>query len=274
MREFTLHSEMTAPGRHAAAIRTLPGDVASLLATVQGLFVHGDALAIYGLEQAACDAAWRGTLPVEERLDAMSETCRQSPFSPRPVSNRAVVTCRDYAVMLCALLREKAIPARVRCGFAGYLSPGRHEDHWICEYWNPADRRWARADAQLDDRHRAQLSIDFDPADLPEGAFLTAKTAWQLVRLGHVDASVFGHGQAVGEWFLRVNLVRDCLALLGTERSPWDTWRQAPTESRQLDEPGRRICDDIANAIERLEQGRPIEPEALTLQPFWTSRDE
>nr|WP_246715041.1 hypothetical protein [Rhizobium sp. BK196] len=34
--------------------------------------------------------------------------------------------------MLCAFLRNKGIPARVRCGFASYFS-AEWEHHWLCE---------------------------------------------------------------------------------------------------------------------------------------------
>jgi hypothetical protein len=44
--------------------------------------------------------------------------------------------------MLRAILRSKAIAARLRCGFADYLTDG-WEDHWVCQYWD----RGTKADA-------------------------------------------------------------------------------------------------------------------------------
>ena len=53
------------------------------------------------------------------------------------------------------MLRHRRIPARLRCGFAAYFDRGRWEDHWICEYWRPAEGRWCRVDAQLDEISQA-----------------------------------------------------------------------------------------------------------------------
>ena len=144
---FAAQSALTSPGQYAHAIDALPDDVVALLGVVRGLLVHCDYLDIYGLDTPETAVISRETLPLEGRLDRLH---RQSavPFSiPRPIEAREVGTCRDYAVMTCGLLRQKAIPARVRCGFARYFTPGRFEDHWLCEYWRADEERWARADS-------------------------------------------------------------------------------------------------------------------------------
>jgi hypothetical protein len=50
----------------------------------------------------------------------------------------------------------------------------------VCEYWNDHERRWALADAQLDELQRAHLRIDFDVTDLPPGKFFNAAQAWSM----------------------------------------------------------------------------------------------
>jgi hypothetical protein len=53
-----------------------------------------------------------------------------------------VVDCRTVAVLLTTVLREHDIPARVRFGFAGYLTPSHCQSHVICEHASPSgDRR-------------------------------------------------------------------------------------------------------------------------------------
>ncbi len=47
--------------------------------------------------------------------------------------------------------------------------PGKYEDHWVCEYWNPDEERFVRVDAQIDDVQQGALEIDFDRLDLPLG---------------------------------------------------------------------------------------------------------
>ncbi|WP_269803231.1 transglutaminase domain-containing protein [Streptomyces sp. Go-475] len=50
---------------------------------------------------------------------------------PRPPEHRVVGTCRHFAILACAFLRARGIPARARCGFGTYCAEGRGLDHWI-----------------------------------------------------------------------------------------------------------------------------------------------
>ena len=68
----------------------------------------------------------------------------------RPVDDRLVGVCRHFTVLLVAMLRAQGVPARARCGFGAYFTPGRFEDHWVCEYWHSAEGRWILVDAQID----------------------------------------------------------------------------------------------------------------------------
>ena len=155
-----------------------------------------------------------------------------------------------FSLMLCAMLRQHAIPARVRCGFARYFDPPSYEDHWICEYWKAGDQRWAMADAQLDDPHRAHLSIEFDTTDLPADQFVPSWRAWRRCRADSDHAALFGHGDHSGEWFVRVNLARDWLSLCKREVSAWDTWRDAGEQHRQSDGGAAAQCDRLAALCE------------------------
>ena len=50
-------------------------------------------------------------------------------LDPRPLAEarllerRLVGNCRDFSVLLAALLREQGTPARARCGFGRYFLP-------------------------------------------------------------------------------------------------------------------------------------------------------
>lgn len=176
--------------------------------------------------------------------------------------------------MLCAFLRQKSIPARVRCGFAPYFERGRNEDHWVCEYWKAQASRWAIADAQLDDEHRAHLQIQFDTLDLPEDRFVLSGDAWQRCRSGIAAAASFGHGSATGAWFLRVNLARDLLSLGKREVSDWDTWRAAPVESHDVDLAASAWCDKVAALLSEVDRHlseirTPPQSWDARLRPFW-----
>jgi Transglutaminase-like superfamily len=265
---FENHGILTSPGRYESAIEALPSDVESLLATVRNIFVHVDSQEIYGLPEIEFSMQPRTTLSVAKRLDRLFAKSNTPLDAVRRIENRELGTCRDYALMTCALLRQKRTPARVRCGFAKYFSPGRFEDHWVCEYWRSTNNRWARADAQLDDEHCRHLGIAFNTSDLPEGEFLTAKEAWQQYRAGLFPPSLFGHGDAVGEWFMWVNLARDFISMKGHETSLWDSWRRVELQKSTLTDANRVHCDELAHAIGELEQSKYSPLSAP--EPFWS----
>lgn len=270
---YRTHGAFSDPGQHTDAINALPDDVTALADIVRGLLIHSGWLHLYAL--TADDVTMsRETLPVAQRLDAIL-SLQAGPFSQtRPARQRAVGTCRDYALMLCAFLRQKAVPARVRCGYAKYFQADHNEDHWVCEYWRADDGRWARADAQLDDAHCAHLSIRFDPIDLPEDQFIFAGQAWQRYRAGLADAASYGHGTATGPWFMRVDLVRDLLSLGKQEVSDWDSWRAAPIDSHPIDTAAGTWCDSVAALLSDVDENLPVirQPPAAwaqNLRPFW-----
>src|SRR5262245_51866448 len=214
---YTAHGALTEPQGHAPDFDPLPADVAALCEVVQGLVVHVEWASRYGIAER--HAGSRDTLPVSRRL-ALIQAIRHGPISvTRPPDARTSGTCRDFALMLCSMLRHRGIAARVRCGFATYFAARAYEDHWVCEYWNGVRQQWALADAQLDQLHRDSRDIDFDIADLPAGMFLNAGQAWRMCRSGGRDSADFGHGADGGLWFVRVNVMRDMLALQKQEIS-------------------------------------------------------
>lgn len=221
------HTSMTDPGRLSALVGRLPDDVAALTRIVQGLLVHCEWLRLYGDDIGTFGPLSRTTLPVHQRLAALTELDGHGLDEAREPRSREIGTCRDFALMLCAFLRTKGMPARVRCGFAAYFRAG-WEDHWVCEYWNARDSRWCLSDAQLDEATRSACGVNFDPSDMPREMFLTAGEAWLHCRAGHDDPERYGHGTTRGIGFMGVNVMRDTLVVNNRETSDWDRWREAP----------------------------------------------
>ena len=253
-------SPMSEPGSSAALYKALPHDIAGLCRAIEGLLIHADWASAYGLPVYHFGAEARTTLPIAERLAQISGTDLRPLSIERPIASRVPGTCRDFALMLCSVLRQRQVPARVRCGFADYFNSGPWEDHWICEYWRPNEGRWVRVDAQLDDVQRQHLGVHFDTTDLPSANFLTADEAWRRCRSGAASAQDFGHGASKGLWFMRVNLVRDHYALNETEVSPWDAWRQAGPAHQFVSEAEQAALDALA--------GRP-EAAMVRVPPPW-----
>lgn len=251
---YRTHGSLTEPGRFAAALAAFT-DLADLCAFIQGVVIHSDWASAYGV---SADLS-RETLPVARRMELV-ETAGGRDLEP---ARRTPGTCRDFALMTCSALRERGVPARVRCGFASYFPANPFEDHWVCEYWRPDESRWALADAQLDPLQREQLGVAFDPTDLPAGTFLNAGEAWTLWRDGEAEDIAFGHGEARGAWFLRVNLMRDLFALRKQETSDWDAWRSIPDPDKVLDDYALTVGDRIASATCLVGHGPPpVSPSA------------
>jgi hypothetical protein len=251
------HSAMSDIGRHEAA--DLPADIGALNAVVQGIIIHTDWLAAYGVNASDFAQVSRDTLPVADRLglvlkdDARPLTARRSP------AQRSVGTCRDFALVLCGLLRSKGIPARLRCGFAAYFTDG-WEDHWVCEHGDRETQHWRLSDAQLDDILKNKCGIAFDPTDIPRDMFLTAGEAWAACRAGERDPDLFSHGETKGLWFAKVNVVRDHYAVNNRETSYWDGWRDAPQSKRVVTAEDYAVLDAIA--------ARPEQP-IVEIAPDW-----
>jgi hypothetical protein len=237
---------MTDPGREAVMLDRLPQDIGALCRMVQGVLIHLEWTAAYGLSPSDLARPSRETLPLSDRLRQLAHAVPQPLTVQRLPKARSPGTCRDYALMLCGLLRHQGVPARVRCGFAAYFREACWEDHWICEYWREAERRWCAVDAQLDGVLTKHLGIAFDPTDLPCDMFISAGEAWRRCRGGQDDANNFGHGTARGMWFIRVNVIRDHLVLNGSEVSTWDSWRAAAAEHQLLSEDEQQVADAIA----------------------------
>jgi Transglutaminase-like superfamily len=248
---YASHSALTDPGELAAYFAELPDDIAALCRIVQGVMIHVSWTGKYGLSGDL--RLSRETQPIPERLLLIQKLHDAPLLVTRSPSVRTTGACRDFALLLCSILRQRSIPARVRCGFASYLVPERYEDHWICEYWKSSEERWVIADAQLDQMHCDHLDIDFDISDLPSGKFLNAGQAWLMYRSGIEAPASFGHGEFTGAWFLRVNVVRDFLSLHKQEVSAWDTWREVSTEGKLLDDDALNMCDRMAKVTANID---------------------
>lgn len=217
---YRQHSALTDPGEHRYLLSGLPADVAAVGAIVRGVVVHRDETSwMHGFD-----------LPAQRRDEANARWTRAilghlGDLRARPASRRFAGTCRDFAILLCAFLREAGVPARLRAGFAGYFTAGFFDDHWVVEYWS-ATHGWRLADGQLGGGAIEAYQVDVDPLDVPRDAFLVGGQVWQDCRRGYRDPGRFGVGSAgiTGMWEVQGNVVRDLAALAKVETLPWDDW--------------------------------------------------
>lgn len=260
----------------------LTDDPNAIYQVVQGLIVHDLWVGLYGEEYINSHEYPQKVAFMEDILEKALEMDQSSLSIPRHPRDRVIACCREFATLMCALLRAKGIPARSRCGFAAYFGwNGQYEDHWICEYWNGA--RWIMTDPQLDPfqqssviswaRNEAQKNESimqrvklFNPRDLKPEEFVTAGQAWKLCRDGSVEPERFGIGCAIkpewgidslhGLWFVRGQLLRDFAALNKVETVPylirickgldWKPWRLVALKDSELTNDELLLLDKIA----------------------------
>ncbi|MGH3399261.1 MAG: transglutaminase-like domain-containing protein [Streptosporangiaceae bacterium] len=245
---YTRPEVMTAMGRYAPLVEPLPRDIAGLAAVGQGLIVHEHmAEQGYGVPLTEADRASVHTRPVERILAQIVARDDRPLGIAREPAGRLPGNCRHFTVLMTALLRAQGTPARARCGFGAYFGGDMFEDHWVGEYWNAGQGRWALVDAQIDARQLGWFPIDFDVTDVPRDRFLVAGQAWASYRAGQADPDKFGLSviNESGDWWIAANLMRDAAALLNIELLPWDVWGAMPG-------PADPIGEDLATLFDRL----------------------
>lgn len=215
---------MTTSEVHATALAELPAEPAALARVVQGLLLHLHFAPAYGISLTEVRRSESHIRSVSTMLECILARDARPLSEARPIDERLVGVCRHFSLLAVAVLRAHGIPARARCGFGAYFIPGQFEDHWVCEYWNAAERRWVLVDTQIDELQRSLLDVGFDLLDVPRHRFLVAGDAWALCRSGGADASKFGITDMRGLWFVAGNVLRDLAALNNMEMLPWDVW--------------------------------------------------
>lgn len=224
-RYYAQHSPLTNPGEYAPLLVGLPSDVRALCDIVQGLHMHYMEGTMYGIEvpkeRVVSDEA-RDVAVMLRQIQALDAR----PLSEaRPPERRLVGCCRDFALMLCAMLRQQGVPARVRYGFSLYFTPRLGCDHVVCEYWKSEEQRWVLVDPQQDELHRQMNKLAFDPYDIPRDRFPVGGEVWQACRNGTADPEFFGYShEARGYWVIQHYLVHDFAALNGREMLIGDCW--------------------------------------------------
>ena len=239
---------MTAAGDYQPLLKDLPQGAAALAGVAHGLLIHEHIAGAYGVTLADERRASVHVRPAAALLGRMMAGDSRPLTVPREPADRLPGNCRHFTVLTAAMLRAQGIPARARCGFGGYFGTGTYEDHWVCEYWDEAARRWKLADAQIDDVQLPLFEVGFDLMDVPREAFLVAGDAWRLCRDGHADPARFGLsllGQG-GYWWIAANLLRDVAALNNMEMLPWDVWGAMPAPDDAISDGQCALFDRVA----------------------------
>lgn len=194
----------------------------------------------------------------------------------RKPRKRCFGSCRDFAILLCSILRFRSIPARVRCGFGAYLDPGRYWDHWVCEYWNKRRKEWILVDPEIGEEEKQGYGIShaLDITDLSRDQFIVAGQAWKMCRLGKENPNLFGvHSIGIyGAWFVRANVLRDLAALNKIELLPWDYtdfFHKFFVNFKNLKSGEIKLIDNIADLSSSAEDNKKLEK---IRSLYWSNR--
>jgi hypothetical protein len=256
---YVQQSRFSDPGKFTSLYDDLPDDIGKLCDVVHGLITHIDNTEwLYHYKIGDKQKQEVNTRYVKSILELIMKKVNLPLAIRRPPRRRFYGSCRDYALLLCSILRYKGIPSRVRNGFTLYLDPSFHWDHFICEYWNRSEKRWVFVDPNVGKEERHSWGVTVDNLDIPRDEFLVGGKAWQLCRKGKLDHNLCGIKEPgiQGWWFVRRSIMLDLLNLNKEELLPWDdipysTWqfyqldRLAPEELKYVDTLSTEVLDDI-----------------------------
>jgi excinuclease ABC subunit A len=232
----------------------LPESIAGLVKTVQGLLLPVNEAELYHVQLNRKRRATLHLVTATEMLDRIRSLDERPLNEPRPPAEQLAASSRDHAVLLCALLRIKGIPARVRAGFTIYSSQEQMKvERWIVEVRltdsaEDGTSGWQRVDPQVDEAQRMKYAIQLDTLDIPEGFYLNAGQAWRACRLGKEKSGEFGLNRKKRGWnFLRSSLLKDLACLNKVEPLPRDDWFELSSKGEdKLTPADRQLLDRIA----------------------------
>ena len=270
---YATFGPMTDPASHADLLAGLPGDLPGLVQAVQGNLIHVYWAERYGRSLSDAEKAAAGVRRAADKLALVRAALDRPLAEPRPLELRQAGNCRDFSLLLTAMLQAQGVPARPRCGFGAYFMPDHYEDHWVCEYWNAEQGRWVLVDAQLDALQQGVLQPGFDTLDVPRDQFVTGGLAWQMCRQGLARPEQFGIFDMNGWWFIWGNVARDFLALNQVVILPWDYELGAfthPLEDPFPDDPAEiAFYDRIAALTLAGDAGFGEQRQAFESDPRW-----
>jgi hypothetical protein len=227
-------------GRSSEVLKDLPDAPAVLMKVVRGCVVDG-----LPMPEGRDDIQIR---PASGMIDRIIELEPSPLVDRREPNKRFIGNCRHFATLTCALLRYQGVPSRVRAGFAGYFVPDTWVDHWIIEYWRPADERWVRVDPEYSDRWFQQRDPDATSESVAQRRYLSGGEAWQKCRRGELDPNRCNMGGNWGIGEVRGSVMYDLAALNQHEMLPWDTWGQMQAAYRnETDSAYDELLDSISS---------------------------
>ena len=271
-------SDISDPKEFSFLFDNLPDSIPDLCEIVHGVISHRESSELYGLELTEKRKNEGETRYVNLILKTIYEYENAPLTKKRKPIKRFAGTCRDFAILLCSILRYKGIPSRVRVGFANYFKTGKYLDHWVCEYFKSEEMRWVLVDAEVDEIYRKFFKITLDVFDIPRDKFLVGGQAWIECRKGKLDPILFGVSgldiQGIG--LVCGHVLSDLSTLNKVEHLPWDEWCIGTKKFNELSEEEINTVNEIAKVtipeVDNLEEIKSLfQVDGIKIPEFITS---
>jgi len=242
---YSQQSVMTHPGHHQHWFNELPNDPASLCEITRGVVKHFLDVEPFNRIPPITRLFELDLRYVDKMIEQLLKLNQQQ---LKDINTKIMGSCRDFSLLVCAMLRHKKIPARLRFGFSTFHIPGFHHDQVLVEYWDATQNKWCLADPRINQEFIKKYKLDHGTHshDIPRDVFMTGGQAWQLCRSKEKNANQFGTGlknRFTGWTYIRNKLIQDLAALNKMELLSWDCWG-IMLEDRS---------DDFMNHLERVE---------------------
>jgi hypothetical protein len=226
---YVTHGTMTDPQEQKYFYLGLGKDLSNIKKLIYNITIHFQYIRECGGKDVIGRINEIYIRKTSDRLKTLHELGVTSLSAEHSFLQKTICTCRDFALLLCSMLRHAGIPSRVRYGFAQYLDwdPSFFFDHTIVEYWDKASNSWKLAERHLTKEVEKRFNITFDTNDVPREKFISAAEAWLNCQSGKADAKSFGTGytkRRSGLWYIRNKLIQDLAALNKMEMQPSDLW--------------------------------------------------
>jgi hypothetical protein len=229
------------PTSYDSLYEGLRDDLTSLCALIKKQLIHPSQLKRYGDRVPKTAKGEDGRFPSVRRM--LPELLQRNPAGlvmEREPHESLFVSCRNHALLLASILQYRRIPARVRVGFAEYISdkPSKWIDHWICEVWDEDQQRWLFVDP------------DIKRVDIPRPEFELAGNAWLKIRCEEQNDKIYGGNGLWGIVYVRQNLCHDFNACLGRVTTYWTGSPLLHVKFANLSQEQRRLLDQMARYLQ------------------------
>jgi len=243
MNFYTRYGKNTDPGEFAHLYAELPESLEDLCDLVKTQLIHPVKAEKYaGVLPEGRTREDADFYTVNDMLKELVLRNPQGLTMKREPAERLLLSCRFHAMLLVSMMKSRGVPARVRVGFAGYLTPesGKHYDHWISEIWNEREARWMSVDPDV-------KRIDFDEFEL-------ARDVWLSARAGEIDPQKYGIHVWWGLGYIVGNLCHDLFANLNNELIYWQGPNLFYKEPEQLTAEETAFVDRLAHLLKHPEE--------------------